>query len=93
MMRLPLYLTTLLRPWRLSPQTTELCQIDLFWGVVRHAFGDYGEVCPQCRTHNDLAWWTGRDVQSIYTDRHGTRFIVYTPPERTCTLVFLASEL
>jgi hypothetical protein len=85
-------LATLIRPCRLSPRTAELCQVDLFWGVVRHAFGDFGEVCADCRASNAAAWWTGRDVQSVYTDRHGRRFVVYTPPERTCTVVWLADE-
>lgn len=87
------YFNVLMQPLDLSPGAWLIHPLDLFWSVVRYACGDWGECCPGCWAANDRAVRHGGDVQSVYTDRRGVEFYLYTPPDRSRTLVFLVDEL
>jgi len=60
--------------------------------LTRHSLGDWGDVCPEDREHNDDAAEHGERVLSVYTAADGTKFWIITEWDRSCTTVLLPEE-
>lgn len=60
-------------------------------GLRRHASGDWGDICPEDATLNDIALKEGGRVMSVYG--HGERrFWVITEADRSVTTVLMPSD-
>ena len=57
--------------------------------LLRHAFGDWGEVCAADAAKNELSITEGCCLRSAYTDRNGVEFWVITEWDRSVTTVSL----
>lgn len=59
--------------------------------VVRHASGDWGDVCPEDKAANDQAVTGGTRIVSSYTLANQKIYII-TEADRSSTTVLLPSE-
>ena len=74
-----------------TPQAAEvLHQRDVYVGLLRHACGDWGEVCAEDAATNELSITEGFRLRSAYTGRNGVEFWVITEWDRSVTTVSLA---
>lgn len=64
----------------------------LFPLVVRHASGDWGDVCPEDWRANDRARTEGTRLLSSYRLRDGTEVWIITEADRSSTTVLLPAE-
>ena len=69
-----------------------LHRTDVHAALLRHAFGDWGEVCAADAAENELALTEGFHLQSAYTDRNGVAFWVVTEWDRSTTTVWLSED-
>jgi hypothetical protein len=60
--------------------------------LMRHARGDWGEVCPDDAESNDEARETGERLLSSYKLRNGTKFWIITEADRSSTCILLPEE-
>jgi hypothetical protein len=60
--------------------------------VLRHVFGDWGQVPPEDHASNDHAVVTGGRLLSAYTLVGGTTVWVITEADRSTTTVLLPNE-
>lgn len=60
-------------------------------GLRRHAKGDWGDICPEDATLNDLALKDGSRVMSVYGNGE-RRFWVITEADRSSTTVLMPSD-
>jgi hypothetical protein len=60
--------------------------------LLRHVFGDWGEVPPEDRATHDHALVTGDRLLSAYTLRGGTKVWVITEADRSATTLLLPEE-
>ena len=60
--------------------------------VIRHASGDWGDVCKADRLLNDRAVESGERILSSYTDDEGNKIWVITEWDRSTTTVLLPEE-
>jgi len=60
--------------------------------LVRHAFGDWGDVCPEDAEANDEARETGERIISAYRIRDDTRIWIITEADRSSTCILLPEE-
>jgi hypothetical protein len=65
---------------------------DVLRAIVRHASGDWGEVCDEDKRINDQGLEHGTRVLSAYTDRNGVKFWVITEAERSVTTILLPDD-
>lgn len=63
---------------------------DFFWmlaSMARHHAGDWGELCDEDRHANEQALALGGRLFSVYHDRNGAKFYIFTECDRSVTTV------
>ena len=60
--------------------------------LVRHARGDWGEVCAEDAGENDRALLLGGRLFSAYRLRDGTKIWIITEADRSSTCILLPEE-
>jgi len=65
---------------------------DVQAALVRHANGDWGEVCDEDRQANEDALRGGARLLSVYHDSRGTKFWIITEADRSATTVLLPED-
>ena len=65
---------------------------DVQGAMLRHAFGDWGEVCRADWAENELALKEGERLVSAYRDRAQQLFYVITEADRTLTTCMLRED-
>jgi hypothetical protein len=60
--------------------------------LVRHASGDWGEVCEEDRQANEMALESELRLFSVYHLRDGTKIWIITEADRSATTLLLPSE-
>lgn len=65
---------------------------DVASSLVRHAGGDWGDVCDEDKAVNDEALATGDRILSAYHDRNDTKFWIITEWDRSATTILLPDE-
>jgi hypothetical protein len=60
--------------------------------LLRHARGDWGEVCPEDARENDRAREWGERILSAYRLPDGTKFWIITEADRSSTCILLPEE-
>lgn len=65
---------------------------DVMSSLVRHAGGDFGDVCEEDRALNEEAVESGERILSSYHDRNGVKFWIITEWDRSATTILLPSE-
>jgi len=70
----------------------QLDQTDVLAALTRHARCDWGEVCKDDATKNELSLREGCRLLSAYRDRHGVKFWIITEADRSATTVLLPED-
>lgn len=65
---------------------------DVLRCLDRHVIGDWGDVCDDDKSENELSLKEGFRLLSAYTDRHGTKFWIITEADRSSTTVLLPED-
>ena len=65
---------------------------DVMSSLVRHAGGDFGDVCEEDWGLNEEAVERGERILSSYHDRNGVKFWIITEWDRSATTILLPSE-
>lgn len=65
---------------------------DVASSLVRHASGDFGDVCDEDWALNEEAMETGGRILSSYHDRNGVNFWIITEHDRSATTILLPHE-
>jgi hypothetical protein len=65
---------------------------DVQTAIIRHAAGDWGDVCQQDFRSNQSALEEGLRLFSVYRDRAGTKFWIITEGDRSATTVLLPED-
>ena len=65
---------------------------DVASSLVRHAGGDFGDVCEEDWALNEEAVETGDRILSAYHDRNDVKFWIITEWDRSATTILLPSE-
>lgn len=65
---------------------------DVMSSLVRHAGGDFGDVCEEDRELNEEAVESGERILSSYRDRNGVKFWIITEWDRSATTIMLPEE-
>ncbi len=60
--------------------------------IVRHASGDWGELCKEDCRENEFALTRRLRLMSAYRTQGGTKFWIITEADRSVTTVLLPSE-
>jgi hypothetical protein len=60
--------------------------------LLRHATGDWGEVCPDDREANERALQSEQRLLSIYSAAAGRKFWIITEADRSVTTVLLPED-
>lgn len=61
-------------------------------GFLRHAAGDWGDVCHEDKKANDEALIKGGRILSAYTTTKGVKFWIITEADRSVTTVLLPDD-
>ncbi|MDB5324510.1 MAG: hypothetical protein JWM57_79 [Phycisphaerales bacterium] len=69
-----------------------LAEEDVRQAVVRHAAGDWGDLCAEDRQANERALSTEARLFSVYHDTGGRKFYVITEADRSVTTVLLPED-
>lgn len=64
---------------------------DIHAAIMRHATGDWGNVCHQDKASNDYALDHGERLLSAY-ESGGTKFWIITESDRSATTILLPDE-
>ena len=70
----------------------ELPQDEVWYSLVRHMNGDWGDLDDFDRGENDVALDYGRRLMSRYSTRSGTVFWIITEHDRSATTILLPME-
>ena len=65
---------------------------DVASSLVRHAGGDFGDVCEEDWALNEEAVEDEGRILSAYHDRNGVKFWIITEYDRSATTILLPSE-
>jgi len=65
---------------------------ELLTGLLRHAHGDWGDVCDEDRCLNDEALVRQFRLFSVYHASNKTKFWIITEADRSCTTFLLPEE-
>jgi len=60
--------------------------------AVRHAAGDWGDVCPEDWQENELSLREGFRLLSVYQSKAGEKFWVITEADRSSTTVLMPGD-
>ena len=72
--------------------TQTLLLRDIATALLRHARGDWGDVCTEDRDANESALWDGLRLFSVYHDRKSVKFWIVTEADRNTTTVLLPND-
>ena len=67
-------------------------EIDLYWGTIRHAMGDWGQLSEFDQNQNNLALVGGGRLLSRYVATNGRVFWIITEADRSQTTILLPNE-
>lgn len=70
----------------------ELPQDEVWYSLVRHMDGDWGDLVESDREQNDKAVDNGGRLMSRYSTRSGTVFWIITEYDRSVTTILLPLE-
>ena len=70
----------------------ELSHEDVQAGLLRHARGDWGDVCDDDKRANENALKSGARLLSAYLTAAGKKFWIITEADRSLTTVLLPDE-
>ena len=70
----------------------QLTDDDVTAALLRHVFGDWGDVCPADKAQNDRALLEGTRILSVYYAANGTKFWIITEADRSVTTVLLPED-
>lgn len=65
---------------------------DVHSALHRHAGGDWGEVCPEDWSENELSVEQGFRLLSVYRDRHDRKFWIITEADRSATTILMPDD-
>jgi hypothetical protein len=65
---------------------------DVGTALANHAYGDWGDVCPEDREANERALAYGGRLFSVYHDGSGVKFWIITEADRSATTVLLPND-
>ena len=65
---------------------------EMLAALDRHQQGDWGDLCEEDKTENQLSLREGFRILSRYASKEGVRFWIITEADRTVTTVLLPSE-
>ena len=65
---------------------------DVDEAIHRHAGGVWGDLASDRAAPTEVSDWDGLRLVSAYRDRHGTRFLIITEPDRNVSAVLLPEE-
>jgi hypothetical protein len=65
---------------------------DVLRAMVRHASGDWGDLCDDDRQENALSLKEGYRLFSAYHDTAGTKFWIITEADRSVTTILLPDD-
>ena len=65
---------------------------DVAAGLLRHLSGDWGDVCEDDWSENELSLKHGFRLLSSYVDRNQHRFWIITEADRSKTTILLPQE-
>lgn len=65
---------------------------DILLSLHRHAWCDWGDVCPEDAAENELARDKYLRIFSVYYSENGTKFWIITEADRSLTTVLLPDE-
>jgi hypothetical protein len=69
-----------------------LVRQDVSAALVRHARGDWGDVCAEDAEANGRALQSGGRLFSVYHDRKGVKFWIITEADRSVTTILLPDD-
>ncbi len=69
-----------------------LTEEDITAALLRHVFGDWGDVCAEDKAQNDRALLEGTRILSVYHAANGTKFWIITETDRSVTTVLLPKD-
>jgi len=70
----------------------QLTDEDMTAALLRHVFGDWGDVCTEDKVQNDRALVEGTRILSAYCAGNGTKFWIITEADRSVTTVLLPED-
>jgi hypothetical protein len=70
----------------------QLTEDDITAALLRHVFGDWGDVCAEDKAQNDLALVEGTRILSVYHAANGTKFWIITEAGFSATTVLLPED-
>ncbi|HLJ92765.1 MAG TPA: hypothetical protein VKU02_06165 [Gemmataceae bacterium] len=65
---------------------------DVLQAVIRHAKGDWGELCDEDRQENERSLQRGGRIFLAYHAANGTKFWIITEADRSVTTVLLPED-
>jgi hypothetical protein len=65
---------------------------DVRRALIRHAKGDWGDVCDDDRRENEVSLKQGYRLMSVYRAADGTAFWIITEADRSVTTVLLPDD-
>ena len=66
--------------------------LEVIEAIIRHANGDWGDVCEEDRQSNEEALKLGNRLLSVYKSDNGTVFWIITEWDRSVTTVLLPED-
>lgn len=70
----------------------QLTEEDMATALLRHVFGDWGDVYAEDKAQNDRALVDGTRILSVYHASNGTKFWIITEHDRSVTTVLLPED-
>jgi hypothetical protein len=70
----------------------QLSDKDMEAALLRHVFGDWGDVCAEDKAQNDRALLEGTRILSVFRAANGTKFWLITEADRSVTTVLLPED-
>lgn len=71
---------------------SQLQHLEVIEAIIRHANGDWGNVCDEDRQSNEEALKDGNRLLSVYTSDEETVFWIITEWDRSVTTVLLPED-
>jgi len=76
-----------------TPGALEALDEESFWPYIkRHANGDWGDVCAEDKTENELSLKEGFRLLSAYHLPDGCKIWIITEADRSATTILLPEE-
>jgi len=69
-----------------------LTQADITVAMLRHSRGDWGAVCSEDWSSNELSLTDGSRLLSVYHGTTGVKFWIITEADRSVTTVLLPAD-